>query len=776
MSLYFHRETDLWSQLLGQLAGKNLLLILDNVEQFLTIASDLIIALLKAGNNIHVLATSHINLALAATVTFPLSGLETPVQASAHALQNESVRLFAARAARLPSPFNLESHLAEVVEICQFVQGMPLAIELAAASLDRLLVSEIMSALTRKIHFLNTTHRDLPTRQRTLHAVFDYSWQLLDPHEQRLLVQISIFRGGFTRQAADAVLTDAESSLYNLQHHALLNRDETGRFKMHPLIYQFAVEQRSAMAIPASLLAEWADRHSSYYLQLIGQHASTLQRGAPRQVLATLQSEQKNIRAAWQRAVERTSWGDIALSLEGIQLFYYRSNLFRDGIELITLALETADWETMPPQLVANLLQAKAALLQPISENEAALQAIQEALKREEIGNQTKVKAHLVWGLLLDVEGDYPASLVQYQTAAQLLAGTDDWLLQARSWQGIGWSLIQIGQLEAAGEPLQRALAFSQQADDKFGKMMSLTFLGVQVRRQNKLTQSEQYYQQALQLARSLGDRLAEGRLLANMGIAASMRFALNQALEYAEQALVIFKELNVPRNRAITEGDVGVMNAKLGNYERAQHLLEGALAVARQIEDRYGESWGLNWLSTVVLKRGDAEKGLQLAKMALVVAKEVGILSLQGGGLAKIGDALLAQGRYGEAAVSYQKAHTLFEEVNLTTEALLMLAGVAEIALRQQHPDRALSCVEMILDTVAAQPELTQSINLHVYWICHQVLSAVGDPRATAVLEAGHAILLSRADNIDDKVTRQLFLTQVATHRQILETITVIA
>jgi predicted ATPase/tetratricopeptide (TPR) repeat protein len=770
MDLYFHGESDLWSQLLGQLAPKKLLLILDNIEQFLTAASDLIVDLLEAGEDIHLLTTSRTALPLAASVALPLTGLATPTQVSDDALQNESVRLFAERAARTPAPFHLEKHLAEVVAICQFVEGMPLAIELAAASLGRLMVDEIMPALTNNLHLLDTTRRDLPSRQRTLQAVFDTTWQLLDPREQSLLAQISIFQGGFTRQAAEAVLNDTGSGLYNLQHHALLSQDETGRFKMHPLIRQFAVEQRSGLPNAASLLRDTYNRHSRYYLQMIGQQASILQRGVPRQLLATLQIEQHNVRGAWQQAVDQASWADIEQSLEGVQHFYYRCGLFRDGIELITLALDTADATQLPPQLMPNLQQAKAALLQPISQFEETLAAIKDVLSQETVSKQTQIRAYLVWGLVLDSKGDYQGSLAQYQTAVELLQGTDDWPLWARSKQGIGWALIQMGQTEAASEPLQQALEYSQRADDKYGQMMTLTFLGVQARRHNKLAISERYYEQALDIARSLGDRLVEGKLLANLGIAASMRFALSQAQRYLEQALIIFEQLNVPRNRAITEGDLGVICAKMGNYERAQHLLQQALALAREIEDRYGEAWGLNWLSGVVLTRGNADTALQLARTALSVADAIGIKSLQAGGLARMGDALLARGKLAKASDCYHQAHTICEQINQAAEAALMLAGLADIALRQQQPEHALTHVETILTTIATEPEISQSIHLHVYWVCYQVLRNLDDPRAAATLAAGQALLLSRADNIDDKSARQLFLTQIVTHRQILE------
>jgi predicted ATPase len=165
------------TQLLGQLAEKKLLLILDNIEQFLKVASDLIVELLAAGNGVHLLATSRTTLPLAASVSFPLSGLKIPTQTSIDVLQNESVRLFAERASRLPSSFDLEKHLAEVVAICQFLEGMPLGIELAAASVGRLLIGEVMPALKNNLRLVNSSRSDLPSRQRALQAEFDNTWK-----------------------------------------------------------------------------------------------------------------------------------------------------------------------------------------------------------------------------------------------------------------------------------------------------------------------------------------------------------------------------------------------------------------------------------------------------------------------------------------------------------------------------------------------------------------------------------------------------------------------
>ncbi len=776
LRLSFHNQGPLWPQLLGQLARQKLLLIFDNIEQFLPLASDLIMTLLEAGPHIQLLVTSRTTLALAATVAFPLTGLPIPADASAEALHNDSVRLFAARAAKMPAPFQLEKHLAEVVAICQFVDGLPLAVELAAASLGRLLMGEILPALTSNLHLLNSTRHDLPPRQRTLQAVFEHTWQLLDGREKTLLAQIAIFRGGFTRQAAEAVLAGSQAGLYSLQYHALLTRDETGRFRLHPLIRQLAVARGEREMDTA--VAQAAHHHSHYYLHLFSQQTLPLRRGAPHPLMTSLQLEQNNLQLAWEYAIQHAEWADMAPSVEAVQHFYHQSGLFQDGLAQLHLAqqalsLSTADPATLPPSLKADLYQAEAALWQPISQFEAALTALHHALAQECIHPLTKINAHLVWGLVLDSKGDYPGSLAQHQTASDLLAGTDEWLLWTRSQQGIGWALIQLGQIEAASAPLQQALDFAQRADDTFGQMMTLTFLGVQARRRNQHALAQQCYEQALALAQALGERLTEGKLLSNLGVLSSMRFRLSDAQRYLAQALAIFEQINVPRNHSITSGDLGVVHMRLGNYAEAQPLLEQSLALARQIEDRYGEAWALIWLSRVRLVQGQAAEALALAQAGRDLAEELGVRPLQVDGLARMGQALLVLAEGDEAklqdtAVCYQQAYDLSQAINQPNTTLGLLANLAEVALRQEKQAIALGHCETILALLDATPSLREGVDLYIYWVLFQVLKAGGDARSAGVLAEGQRLLAERAAGIEDTAVRQSFLEGIASHRQL--------
>ena len=442
MGLYFHDENDLWSQLLGQMATKNLLLILDNIEQFLTIACDLIQELLGAGDGIHILTTSRTTVPLAASVAFPLSGLETPVDVSNDALQNESVRLFAERASRLPWPFDLAKHLAEVVAICQFLEGMPLGIELAAASVGKLLVSEIMPALKSNLRLINSTRYDLPPRQRTFQAVFDYTWQLLDRREQTLLVQISVFRDGFTRQAAEAVVYDIGSGLYNLHLHALLNREETGRFRMHPLLRQLAGEKLSGAE-----KAETSNRHSLYFSEFIASFESELRAGIGREAIQAILPEQANLRAAWQHAVETKKWQIIANCMDSAHYFFQRKGLFSEERALVNNAINTLqpDLEAgnVPlTSLLSRLLTLQAWGHHSLANFEEGIKTAEQACELAQSVKDTGLEAQARIAIAKLHFRDHAKAFSQYERVVALAKIAEEPFIEAEGLNEIGYHLI----------------------------------------------------------------------------------------------------------------------------------------------------------------------------------------------------------------------------------------------------------------------------------------------------------------------------------------------
>ncbi len=567
IGLYFHGKSDLWTQLLGQLADKKLLLILDNIEQFITVASDLTVELLGAGEGIHLLTTSRTTLPLAASIAFPLTGLETPTMVSAEALQNESVRLFAARAARLPSPFDLKKHLADVVEICHFMQGLPLGIELAAASLGRLMIGEIMPALKSNLRLINSSRYDLPPRQRTFHAVFEYTWKLLDPREQTLLAQISVFRGGFTLQAAEAVVHDTGPGLYNLHLHALLNRDETGQFKMHPLLRQLAGEKLSATE-----LRETQNRHSSYFSDLIGSFETELRGGIGKEALQTIFPEQANLRAAWKHAVQTAQWQIIANCLDSAHYFFQRKGLFSEERSLVDGAINTlqpvVEAGNVPlTGLLSRLLTLQTWGYLSLADFEEGMKAAEQACELAQSVKDAGLEAQARIAIAKFLIRDHAKALSQYEQVVALAKIAEEPFLEVDGLCEIGNHLSWQGMHEQARKSLEHALALCQSLPYKSGELDTLIYLATVVENQGNYAESMAIKEPALQLSRLMGDVTKEALILGNMSVTLVYLGDL-VGRQLIKGIFAIYRRLNLPTEYTnFTVGELGYTSLELGDY-----------------------------------------------------------------------------------------------------------------------------------------------------------------------------------------------------------------
>jgi len=789
MGTYFHGESDLWSQLLAHLASKHLLLILDNIEQFLTVASDLIVELLQAGEDIHLLVTSRTRLALGASVAFPLTGLETPAQVSAEALQNESVRLFAERAARTSAPFHLEKHLAEVVAICQFVEGMPLGIELAAASLGRLLVGEIMPALTHNLHLLNTIRRDLPPRQRTLQAVFDYTWQLLDPREQTLLAQISVFRGGFTRQAAEAVLNEGTSGLYNLQHHALLSRDETGRFRMHPLLRQLASEKLSGPNMIESA-AQALNRHSTYFADFMGSFADELQRGEGREALQAILPEQANLRAAWQQAIQAGQWPTIAHCLDGYHYFYKRKGLHVEEATLVDSAITALqpklEQDDVPlTSLLSRLLTARAwdYLASAQFENgiKTAERACELAQRVENAAPSTsdaastlkanlEAQARLVWAQLFSGQTRRELAVAQYEQVVALAKTAQNPILEVDGWAGIGSQIMWQADAKLAQEPLQHALKLCHALQYKPGEMETLIYLGTLAGRQEAFAVAIDYFEQALQISRRLGDIVAEIQVLGDLGVGLRYQGDLTGSQTYQQEALAASRQLNMSHYAAWLLGELGYTATLLGDYATAEQQLTEALTIAQQIKGVFLQAWIKLRLGTIWHEQGELKNALSLITEAFQIADQLLNPRVQAMVLYHWGHVLLSQTDWVGAGQKFQKAYDFRQESGQTEQAMPPLAGLAYVALQRGMPAIAAAHAEQLWQTWQELPALAERADLKVYWMLGLVWDGLGDSRANHLWQKAHALLHQRSEMIPDEGVRKMFLEQVPAHRAILK------
>jgi predicted ATPase/DNA-binding SARP family transcriptional activator len=302
LQVHFYSNTDQKQQVLDYLREKRLLLVLDNCEHVLE-GMGLLAEILSAAPAVKILATSRERLNVQGEWLFPVEGLPYPASESeSEAESYPAVQLFEQSARRSRPDFHLDD-AASVARICKLVEGLPLAVELAASWAHHMPCDRIAAHIQLDLDFLSTNLRDLPERHRSIRALFEHSWRLLSEAEQAILRKLSVFRGGFDAEAAAHV---AGASLYQLSaltEKSLVNASPTGRYDLHELLRQFAQEKLRA----ADEEEATRNGHLDYFVNW-AEEASLRLRGAE-QVLwfGRIETEHDNLRSAlewginWQR-------------------------------------------------------------------------------------------------------------------------------------------------------------------------------------------------------------------------------------------------------------------------------------------------------------------------------------------------------------------------------------------------------------------------------------------------------------------------------------------
>src|SRR5262245_54888192 len=246
LGLVLYTASDRAEQLIAALHAKQLLLVLDNFEHLLAEASCIALVrdLVRGAPQVKLLVTSREPLRIQAEWVLEVQGLPVPESAAPDALEASSAaRLFLQRARQARVGFTLtDDDRQAVYEICQLVAGLPLGIELAAAWVATLSCREIAREIQRSLDFLAASARDVVDRHQSIRAAFDHSWKLLSAEEQRVLRQIAVFRGSFGRAAAEQVATTSLASLSTLVSKSLLRHTQDGRYELHDLVRQYALE------------------------------------------------------------------------------------------------------------------------------------------------------------------------------------------------------------------------------------------------------------------------------------------------------------------------------------------------------------------------------------------------------------------------------------------------------------------------------------------------------------------------------------------------------
>jgi predicted ATPase/DNA-binding SARP family transcriptional activator len=783
-------QGDLEAALMHVLRDKQLLLLLDNCEQLLheteaTHSTNFVIELLQAAPQVHILATSREPLQARSEQVYRLEGLDYGADATVEdAGATSAARMFLQSARRTLPKFKLdEDNVADVLRICRLVDGIPLGIELAAVWLGTLSPAEIASEIERSADFLMSEWHDVPARQQSMRAVFDWSWSLLNETEQKVFRQLSVFRGGFTREAAQAVTGTSLIMLTRLVRKSLISHLERGRYEIHELLRQFAAEQLDASPTERD---EVEARHSKFYLNFVAAREKQLGRNEPRQAATEIRAEIDNVRQAWGLPHAQTQ--DLDRSAYPLWQFYVLTSIFSEGEGAFRLVIESlraklagankTDDDIEARRVLSKLLGIRAALLISLSQHDPAMRLAQEAVTMGQAsgGIEGETLGHVVWGQAHNRKSQFLVSRPHF-TRAMELASKDptersellidcEWL--AYLW--LGASSMMLDEYIIAGKEMTQGLQLCRKFGKVRGEMLLLLNLADIAREIRDFATADEGYDQAYQIAHHLNYRWGAGVAQLELGYIARGQGNYVLAAERIKRALSIFVEVGDRLKEAIALSRLGQLHVYMGNFDEAQRRLNESLEFLQEIESPDAEALGYFYLAMLAYFRGENKKTLSEAVRLLNLGGEIGSRSWQAKALVVIGHAHTGLLQLSEAASAYQQALELFEELGNITDATEPRAGLAHIALLENELADSVAYVEEILKVLTNHPRAGLDEPFNVYLTCYRVLEANHDPRAASVLKTAANLLDEYASHFIDEAERHAFLYNVPSHREIIQ------
>lgn len=338
LGFHFRRGGEPLQQLLDSLQQKKILLILDNFEHLLQ-GVGIIPTILKATEQVKIIVTSRERLNLYGEVTYAIGGLTLPEKNYSDGLaRSEAVTLFVQRAtAVLPGLQLSGTELQQVGQICGMVEGLPLAIELAATWVDTLQLAEIAAEIERSLDILQAERRDAPVSQNSMRAAFIRSWNLLDETQQVAFRRLAVFRGGFNRQSAAAITHINIQTLRELVSKSLLRHDPVrGRYDLHELLRHFAEEKLEASGEANRIYTT----HAACFADFTHERWQQTKGHRQRQALLEIEADIENVRAAWTYLIEEGNVTELKKCFHGLWVIYDVRGWHPAGVRLFEQAVE----------------------------------------------------------------------------------------------------------------------------------------------------------------------------------------------------------------------------------------------------------------------------------------------------------------------------------------------------------------------------------------------------------------------------------------------------
>jgi predicted ATPase/DNA-binding SARP family transcriptional activator len=685
-------------QLKDYLCDKRAMLFFDSFEAAMEKASWLS-DLLQTAPQLTILVTSRTSLGISAEQVFTLNGMPVPGMDKLEiADQFDAVQLFLAFVRhRLPG-FALDDHSrASVVRICQLVQGLPLGLLLASSWVELYSLDEIAEQIERSLDFLEASWSDVPERQHSLRATFDYSWNLLSEEEQHLFVALAAFQGGFTLTAIEPVTGVSTRLLRSLIDKSLVNRTTEGRYQIHDLVRQFAGQRLDEDSDRSRRIRA---RHSRYYLEALGWWEKGLKSAQQREALEAIDREAENLRAAWRWAVTSQDWQGIAVGLEGMCWYVDLRLRFVEGERACRTALDQISG-LLHSSLTSALTVWQAHFLRRFGQPEKACNLLQaEKIRLVEMhasGRDVRTELAQVWYELGEyhLQVDREVAKQNYHESLVLFDELDDLRGQALVLVSLGEAMHHTGPLDQAQCILERGVNLCRGLGDPRLLARSLLWAGWNCIRQGNLPEGETLIRESIDINRTIGDRFAEAFWGAELGRVHAWTGHFLNALQLLSKSIDIYQELNLKQEATFIQLVKALVEVNLLAYKQARHDFQDCISDSTKLNYQRGIGVGIFGLGCISLEEGEPQKAEELFLKAIPILQSAQT-DETGWCLALL---VISMQRTGQTLRGWEYARQgleLAQQAHVYQTAAMVLIGIALLLIDEGQVERAIELDEV--------------------------------------------------------------------------------
>ncbi len=570
-------STPLNQQLLHYLSNKNLLLLLDNFEHLLD-GIDIIHKILKVAPRVKIVVTSREKLNLLSETVYTLAGLSY-AHLDSH---DDAIKFLVQNAQRVNPNWTINSENKEAIaRLCHLTEGMPLGLLLSVAWLDVYSLEQVCVEIQKNSDILASTKHDIPTRQRSIRAIFEYSWQELTEEEKNIYMKMSVFQGGCSLEALEHVSGATAPILQKLINKALISRNRDGNYSLHELLRQYANEYLEQSDLATSVRT----KHMNYYAKELEQHTEQLKDSRQLKSVRYIKSNFENVRTMWYHMIEHQHFGILNDVLVTLRVFSLLTTGMDNWALWLSSAINTLDDAHDNRILKTQLRIYYADAIIELSQIQPAYQILKDC---EPFFDALPDKSTVALGLISlsrtsFIVGEQDDALAYAETFLPLVTELgDDWhIAQAH------FAYCLLTNHQATEIPLghvEQSLAVASKVGDRYWMASASVLCGLMYFRIGQFDKSRDATKKGYQYSRELGNKFGMTRALNNL----------------AETMKVV------------------------GDWKACEDLYNEAIHITEDLGYSHGYLWVLNTLAQVYLIQGNVTLAEETAKKTLVVNKHV--------------------------------------------------------------------------------------------------------------------------------------------------------